>query len=560
MTILDRLIDRTGNWNPQLFRELKQRLTPRNIAVATGLSLSIQGFIWFSFYNQLPVIDNVLKSVSNKYCQVPNNSSSPCLSDATGNILINWQSWYLDIFESSSWILPLGLLIGAVYLLTADLIEEEKRGTLNFIRLSPQSARSIFIGKILGVPILVYLTAALAIPFHTFTGINGGGNISLVLGWYLTIASIWFLFSSISILYVLLGGVQTIAIVVLATFTIGYPLSAVNTYTSASMRADDWLKNAKDMQIWYQLPILSNAIWVYIFCIGICLGLTYWVWKAMERRYLNPTATILSKFQSYQINLCLAIWLVGFVFSSVTKKPEEFAGLILFLSIFHSGLIIFLIPILLPTKQALQDWSHHRATRKQQQVKTESLAQDLITNDKSPTLVSIAINLGMAVVLWVSISLMKTTGEVKLLTVLCSAASLILIYTAISNLAIFLKVRKRNIWTAGIIIAIAFVPMTMASILSINESTKSLAKIIYLFSPAAPFIIMGDPSNTSGVADGASLFPGDTAKSFGVADGTILFAFAAQFILLAFLTLQLQRRLKVVSRSQVRDPISTMPE
>jgi hypothetical protein len=138
---------------------------------------------------------------------------------------------------------------------------------------------------------------------------------------------------------------------------------------------------------------------------------------------------------------------------------------------------------------------------------------------------------------------MKTTGEVKLLTVLCSAASLILIYTAISNLAIFLKVRKRNIWTAGIIIVIMFAPMTMASILSINESTKSLAKIIYLFSPAAPFIITGD-----------------TAKSLGVDDGTILFAFVAQFILLAFLTIQLQRRLKVVSRSPIQDPISTMPE
>jgi hypothetical protein len=545
MTILDRLIDRTGNWNPQLFRELKQRLTPRNIAVATGLSLAIQGFIWFSFYNQLPVIDPTVKDIYNKYCQFksPNNGDSSCLRDAAGNVLINWQHWYLDIFESSSWILPLGLLIGAVYLLTADLIEEEKRGTLNFIRLSPQSARSIFIGKILGVPILVYIATALAIPFHSFLGINGGGNISLVVGWYLTISSIWFLSSSISILYVLLGGVQTIAIVVLATFTIGYPLSAVNTYTSASMRADDWLKNAKNMEIWYWLPIFGNVIWVYIFCIGICLGLTYWVWKAMERRYLNPTATILSKFQSYQINLCLAIWLLGFVFSSIPRKSEELPGLILFLAICHSVLIIFLIPILLPTKQALQDWSRHRATRKQQEVKTESLAQDLVINDKSPTLVSIGINLGMAIVLWVSISLMKTTGEVKLLTVLCSAASLILIYTAISNLAIFLKVRKRNIWTAGIIGAIMFAPITTASILSINESTKGLAKIIYLFSPAAPFIIAGD-----------------TAKSFGLADGTILFAFAAQFILLVLLTLQLQRRLKVVDRSPIQDPISTMPE
>jgi hypothetical protein len=538
MTILDRLIDRTGNLNSQLFRELKQRLTPRNISVAAGISLVIQGFSWFSSYNQLPVIDNILKSVPNKYCQVPDSSiSSPCLNDATGNILINWQYWYLDLFIFLSWMVPVGLLIGSVYLLTADLIEEEKRGTLNFIRLSPQSARSIFIGKILGVPILVYLATALAIPFHFFAGINGGGNIGLLLGWYLAILSIWFLLSSVSILYVLLGGSQTIAIVVLIAFTIGSPLGAINTYAAATIGGEDWVKNAKDLQIWYWLPILSNAVWFYAFCIGICIGLIYWIWQALDRRYLNPTATVLSKFQSYQVNLCAGVWLVGFVFSSAPKTNQtyDYLPMIASLALCSSILIGLLIFILLPSKQALQDWSHHRAARQQQKLGIGNLVRDLIINDKSPTLLAIAINLGMAMVLWLGISFTKTNEGIRLLTVLYSAGSLILIYAAIAHLTLFLNVRKRKTWTAGIIGVVMLFPIIAASVLYISESTRPLSAIFQLFSPAAPFVILTSPSNVS--------------------SSVVFFAFAAQFTLLVFLTFQLQRRLKSMGRSQPQDPV-----
>ena len=41
-------------------------------------------------------------------------------------------------------------------MLVADLVREEKRGTLNFIRLSPQSAQQIFVGKVLVQCLLRY--------------------------------------------------------------------------------------------------------------------------------------------------------------------------------------------------------------------------------------------------------------------------------------------------------------------------------------------------------------------------------------------------------------------
>jgi hypothetical protein len=117
---------------------------------------------------------------------------------------------------------------------------------------------------------------------------------------------------------------------------------------------------------------------------------------------------------------------------------------------------------------------------------------------------------------------------------LYSAASLILIYTAIAHLALFLNVRKRNTWTAGIIGIMMLFPIIAASILYISESTRPLSSIVQLFSPAAPFVILTSPSNVS--------------------SSVVLFAFAAQFILLVFLTFQLQRRLKSMGRSQAKNP------
>ena len=116
--MLDRLIERVGDSNPQIFRELKERLTLRNIGVAVAGSLVIQVLV-FSYFNSRS-----------------------------------------DIFGYLSWILSLGLILGSVYLLVADLVRERKRGTLNFIRLSPQSAQQVFICKILSVPILIYVAAA----------------------------------------------------------------------------------------------------------------------------------------------------------------------------------------------------------------------------------------------------------------------------------------------------------------------------------------------------------------------------------------------------------------
>ncbi len=536
--MLNNLIDRVGDWNPQIFRELKERLTLRNLGITSVSSVLIQGFVWFYFDSQLPVANPHIKETYNRYCRPPLSEkySQMCSLNAFGEFNVNWQQWWSDIFLCLSWILPMGLILGSVYLLVADLIQEEKRGTLNFIRLSPQSARTIFIGKILGVPSLVYLAAALMLPFHLFTGINAGGSLPLFAAWYLTIGSLWFLLSSAATLYVLLGGVQAILTAIAVAYPIGMPLIAINALTSATINQDEWLTRTSENISWFWLPIAGSAIWFDAFAIGCCLVASYWVWQALERRYLNPTATILSKSQSYLANLVLQVWFAGFAIPLIPRAVYYKEGSIVSMAIADCMALFLLIPLLLPSKQALQDWSRYRRERVTHQGRKfwqRELVQDLIRNDRSPALLAIAINIGMAIALWIPVALCSFSSVSegsRFVAGLCVATSLILIYAAIAHWSLFFNFnnKKRNLWIVAIVAGVMLLPLVGAFLLSPNRTPTGLAAIFLLFSPFAPLGII----NLSG--------------------GTILATFVAQLALLAGLTRQLQRKLQITGQSQTK--------
>jgi hypothetical protein len=102
---------------------------------------------------------------------------------------VNWPKWYGDAFWAITLAMVFSLMGVGVFLLSSNLAEEKRRGTLNFIRLSPRSALSILTGKLLGVPICLYLAIALAIPLHGFSGLSAGYSIGHLLGLYGAIAS-----------------------------------------------------------------------------------------------------------------------------------------------------------------------------------------------------------------------------------------------------------------------------------------------------------------------------------------------------------------------------------
>ena len=52
-------IDNLGEWNPQLLRELKGRLKPRNILIATAISMVGQLLVYLNYKNLLPSKEGV---------------------------------------------------------------------------------------------------------------------------------------------------------------------------------------------------------------------------------------------------------------------------------------------------------------------------------------------------------------------------------------------------------------------------------------------------------------------------------------------------------------------
>jgi hypothetical protein len=264
--LLNSLIDRVSSSNPQIFRELKERLTLKNIGIAIAAAVTIQVLVLLYFNSQIPVpayktypVRKLIDTYS-QYCLFPtlNDNGSYrfdtlCKLNAVGEFNIDWQKWWSNLFSCLSWMLPLGLILGSVYMLVADLVREEKRGTLNFIRLSPQSASKIFIGKIIGVPILVYIAIAFALPLHLLVGLTAGANMGLLASWYLVIGSIWFLLSSASVLYVLLGGIQAIVTTMAVTYPVSMLLMPINRFASATIDKE----TMSDDLSWFWLLVME---------------------------------------------------------------------------------------------------------------------------------------------------------------------------------------------------------------------------------------------------------------------------------------------------------------
>ena len=210
---LSKWIDRVGDWNPQLFRELKGRLTPKSLGLMALVSGIAQSMVYFSFFSSLPY----QAQKTSHYCvgTAPDgwspddylyNSTHWCLRDALGNITtINWHLWWTEMFATIAVMGFFAVLIGGTYLLIQDLSKEQRQGTLNFVTLTPQGALSIALGKILGVPTFVYGVVAFALPLHLISGLKGDIPFHLILMFYTVVAGCCLFVFSGAMLYALVG-------------------------------------------------------------------------------------------------------------------------------------------------------------------------------------------------------------------------------------------------------------------------------------------------------------------------------------------------------------------
>jgi hypothetical protein len=450
---LDKFIDRVGDWNPQLFRELKGRLSSNTLIFTLIGSVAIQLGFGLLF--------------------------------ADGKFQVG--------FQLLNWLLPIALMMGAIYTLVSDISKEEKAGTLNFIRLSPQSARDIFIGKMLGVPILVYLTVLLWIPQHLVLAIASDASLGLMLAWYSVIGITTYFCLSIATLYAIAGGRFAIVLSLVLLQPIGAIVSLYNYYLNSAIGNATWLTAAANPIQWFYLPIANN-IWLFHGFINLAfLSICHWIWIRIDRYYINPKSTSFTKQQSYWLNLTTQVWLFGLALPILTHYSDNtpdavFSELAIFSGI-GSCLTVGLIPLILPSKQAMQDWSRYRryhVTSTQQRWWERDIVQDLLWHDRSPSVLAMAINLAIPAIIYsvCAIVFIHDLGLVGKFEIgIAISTILMLIYTVIANLLILQSSRTKRSGVALLVGLILFLPLLGSAWATMNLATQQFGINLLLFSP-----------------------------------------------------------------------------
>ncbi|MDJ0735310.1 MAG: hypothetical protein QNJ47_14845 [Nostocaceae cyanobacterium] len=509
-------LDKVGDWNPQLFREMKGRLKPRNILLAIAISLLGQFIFWMSFQTQLPVPPepgSAIFNISNKYCTGTIRYGEPkCLLDNFGNVIIDWQLWNLDLFTWLSIIGSFAILVAGTYLLISDLATEERRDTLNFIRLTPQSARGILVGKILGVPILLYLATALTIPMHLWSGLAAGISLISILEFYLVLLAACTFYYSAALLFSFVGswlsgfqawlGSGVVLGFLLLTKQLltydfhKYPLAFLTLfnpfYSIPNFTETATFRNVANWEVlhWFSLPLGGYYFTAIAFVICNYAILNSFIWLALERCFRDPNATMLSKRQSYLLTSYFAIVTLGF--ANKTGLDDNL-GCLLFLDFW---LFLYLIAALSPHRQALQDWARYRPVSKQRSFWNSSTIKDLIWGEKSPAVEAIAINAIIAITFLIILVIFANDDakhKMEAFFALALSGSLIMIYAALTQLILFMKTRHRVFWAIGSLGAVLVLPPI---ILSILFSYPEKQTFFWLFSVLAPLFALSPSSGT----------------------------------------------------------------
>jgi hypothetical protein len=488
--MISNLLLRFSDWNAQFFREVKGRLQSRHVSLTVVTSVLIQGVILLYFWMALPSIASI--KTGSRYCTgklLEYSTWRNCTPDVAGNPQINWQIWWFDVFQTFSWLLPFVVLIAGVYMLVGDLGKEERRGTLNFIRLSPQSSRSILLGKLLGVPLIPWLAVMVAIPLQLLAAVQAQVSPAVIGSIYLlTLAACGFFYTAAAF-YACLGAAH------------GW-LGAVAVWFSYSIVFQIWQAS----QSYYEpRGYLFLSEWFHIL-IGQHLGLfvafsvvtlsiaTFWNWLAINRRFRNPNRVILSKRQSYWMTLSFEVFIFGFVFRTYPETwgyRQAFADLI-GLMVVNLLWYILIIAALTPQRQTLLDWARYRkdgTTKHQRQQWRRSLVRDLVWGDKSPAIVAIALNLIIPIILFTPWILTWNDESPKVAGIfsLVFSALYLLICATLAQSILFGKFKRQSIVAAfiiGALIALPPIGMTMMGAYPTAETA-----IVWLFS-AFPFVAL----------------------------------------------------------------------
>ncbi len=516
-------LDKIGNWNPQLLRELKKRLKLRNILLASAISVLGQ-----------------------------------CL------ILL----WSPEPFIYLSIIGIFVLLVAGTFLLISDLATEERRGTLHLTRLSPQSTESILTGKLLGVPILIYLVAVVAVPFHLWAGVAAKIPLGQILTFYGVLAASCIFFysaalqygivsSSLGMFQVWLGSGTVVAFLMLTKgiSTISYsnsttwlkllnPLCLIPDLSTSSYK-ESFATGLEGFR-WFNLP-LGDSVLTTVGFVLFNYGILIWfIWQALHRCFRDPNATMLSKQQSYLLTICFTLLTIGCAnyrpIENRSPYAEPLSENLWALLLLNLLLFLYLIAAITPHRQTLEEWVRYRHEKgsNSKRFGHSWLVKDLIWGEKSPAVVAIALNVVIVIIplaLFILLSpAQSATGTHPFVKVnenrtgalfgLAVEASLMMIYASIAQLLLFRRTQQRTFWTAVTLGAVILLPPTIFAVLRIYPFTP-LALLVSIAFPLFPFFSLLGTEN-------------------------VFLLILAQGLILVLLNLQLTRQLRQAGK-QIKD-------
>ena len=556
--------------NPQFFREIKGRLKTRNVVIAAALSITTQFLAVIFLLGKLPNLEQKFRQCGRYgttliYGEFDNGLCY--LKNDLGGWLINWQLWWLDLFIILSFISIAALLVFGTYLLITDLVKEEKRGTLNFIRLTPQSASSVLSGKLLGVPILLYMAIAFLFPLHLVAGLQSHMPLNLILAFdtavvasctfFYLLAMLWslidlstdfsfkswlfsgvlgfiFLFSSVVILE---GNLQLDSF--FAWTLIFHPGTVIAYLIDATYLpfGTTYYLSIEDLTT---LSFYGQAFWTNattgISLILVNLGIwTYWVWSVLKRRFHNPERTIISKLHSYYLTLWFVVIALGFTlqqdfqhdnaFYNLADKfspfqhhiNSNFVSLQLGLSIFGLGLILALTP----KRQTLYNWARYR-----HQASNNSLGKELILGENSPSTLAIGINFAIAIAfITPSMMLILAPSQRYLFWGFLLSATSVMLCAVVVQLIQTNKNRRHVIWSIVTVASMMIIPPLCLGIAGI---TSEVIPNLWLF----------------------GIFPTDAVQF--ASTGAIAFTLLGQWLAIVVIGLQITRKLKQAGASETK--------
>lgn len=547
---MHKLIDQLGNWNPQLFRELKGRFTPRNMAIAVGVSAAIQFLTYLCYLSLLPDANGI--NLYSRYCVHP---ASHCFWK-DGAVDLNWQLWNFDVFIGLS-ILGMGiLLIIGSHLINADLAKEEKRGTLGFVRLSPQPVQRIILGKLLGVPSLIYLGIAAALPFHLIVGLKAGISLPWIGMMDLLAIAACVTFFSVAALWSFVGqeffgefqtwlysGVVSLYLfwMTIVTFDEGFSSHSAWAwlrliypgnvfYYLVENNSLGWEKiNYFWPYTWFAIPWFGVQMWhssliglgfIFLHYAFISLG----AWLGLKRRFYDPQTPMISKPMGYGIAIFVTVLMTGFAYRNLDFDNNGYAVRINFeiLQIFYCFLFIGLAILMTPTRQRIQDWQRFR----HQGLFSPRLWSDLLWGDRSPALGAIALSLIITTGFMGFVVMTSPVLQEKMLVLggLILQMGTLLILASLVQL-VFLKRQKRNIWLVGTLASLSVIPFLVFAMFR-GQSTAAIAFGLFSF------------------------FPLTTIEE--TVSGLILWIIAAQWLAIAACTFVLQKQIRRLGDSELK--------